>query len=245
MAEGFDLTKLIYLIKDEGLAELRDSDGLRFIGHCLTHASISSSQNYQDVFAAVSNKFKPGFFVEFGATNGVDGSNTFLLEKLYNWTGVLAEPNPACYEELSKNRKCDISKWCIHTESNESVPFVVANDPDLSTLQGYGEDDEHANKRQNGLVINVRTVTLYEFLKLMETPKNIEYLSVDTEGSEYDILKKFFQENKNEYTFNAVTIEHNFNESKRDKIYSLMTGNGYRRIFTEFSRWDDFYLRNS
>ena len=245
MAEGFDLTQLIYIIKDERAGELRNSDGLRFIGHCLSHASLSTSQNYQDVFAAVTNKFQPGFFVEFGATNGVDGSNTLLLEKLYGWTGLLAEPNPACQDDLAKNRIADISQLCIHNETGLQLPFVIAQEPDLSTLQGYVNDDEHADKRnKNTNLIDVETITLFDFLNKFETPKVIDYLSVDTEGSEYDILKKFFEENNNKYTFGAVTVEHNYNVEKRDSIYSLMVANDYKRVLTEFSRWDDFFVRN-
>lgn len=242
MAEGFDLTQLIYLVKDDRMAELRNSDGLRFIGHCLSHASISTSQNYQDVFAAVVNRFQPGFFVEFGATNGVEGSNTVLLEKLYGWTGVLAEPNPAHQDALAKNRRADISQLCIHNETGLQLPFIVTDEPDLSTLAGYGKDDEHADKRSKGFTIVVDTITLFDFLNKFETPKVIDYLSVDTEGSEYDILKKFFEENNGEYKFKAVTVEHNYNVEKRDNIHKLMTENGYTRMFTEFSRWDDFYV---
>jgi FkbM family methyltransferase len=245
MAESLDLTQLIYIIKDDKLTELRNSDGLRFIGHCLSHATVSTSQNYQDVFAAVANKFRPGFFVEFGATNGIDGSNTFMLEKVYGWTGLLAEPNPACIDELMKNRKADVSTKCVFVESGETLPFVVTSEPDLSTLSGYGNDDEHAAKRAQGTTIQVETITLYDLLEQYETPREIGYLSVDTEGSEYDILKRFFQQNDGKYTFNAVTVEHNFNDEKRNQIYSLMTANGYRRVFTEFSRWDDFYMRNA
>lgn len=245
MVRDFNLTQLIYIIKEEQNKPLLESDGLRFIGHCLTHGSISTSQNYQDVFAAVTNKFRPGFFVEFGATNGIDGSNTYMLEKLYGWTGLLAEPNPDCREALDKNRKCDKTNLCVHNKSNEWLPFVIADEPDLSTLQGYGLDDEHAAKRANSRVVNVKTITLFDLLEEFKTPHHIEYLSVDTEGSEYDILRKFFEENNNKYTFGAVTVEHNFNDDKRRDIYDLMTRNGYRNVFTEFSRWDDFYVRKA
>ena len=59
-------------------------------------------------------------------------------------------------------------------------------------------------------------------------PKFIDYLSIDTEGSEYEILKNF---DFKSYKFRVITCEHNYNEN-REKIYELLTENGYERRFT-------------
>ena len=49
----------------------------------------------QDIFVLYTLNWKRnGFFVEFGATNGIDLSNTYLLEKDFGWKGILSEPNP-------------------------------------------------------------------------------------------------------------------------------------------------------
>ena len=39
-------------------------------------------------------KVEKGFFIEAGADDFLDGTNTLLLEEKYNWTGLLIEPNP-------------------------------------------------------------------------------------------------------------------------------------------------------
>ena len=48
---------------------------------------------------------KKNFFVEFGATNGITHSNTYMLEKELNWDGILVEPARIWHEELIMNRK--------------------------------------------------------------------------------------------------------------------------------------------
>ena len=68
--------------------------------------------------------------------------------------------------------------------------------------------------------------------------KEIDYLSIDTEGSEYEILKTI---DFNLYKFKIITVEHNYTQN-RQKIYKLLTQNMYKRILTHISRWDDFYI---
>ena len=104
--------------------------------------------------------------------------------------------------------------------------------------------DEHGSaRRQFGQKIQVESITLFDLLKEHSAPKNVEYLSIDTEGSELDILATFFEQNQNHYDIKCVTVEHNNNIVQRFKIKELMENNGYVRKFTELSRWDDFYVR--
>ena len=57
----------------------------------------SYSETAQDVFldtVVFKEELKDGFFVEAGADEFVEGSNTMRFELKHNWTGVLVEPNP-------------------------------------------------------------------------------------------------------------------------------------------------------
>ena len=72
------------------------------------------SENFQDIFAMlVLQKQKNGFFVEFGATDGIEGSNTYFMEKTLGWSGILAEPGRCWHERLNDNRTAYISHKCV------------------------------------------------------------------------------------------------------------------------------------
>jgi 3-dehydroquinate dehydratase len=95
------------------------------------------------------------------------------------------------------------------------------------------------SRKKNSRKYNVSTISLSDLLKKYEEPYEIDYLSIDTEGSEYDILKSF---NFDEYNIKIITCEHN-DSNTREKIFSLLSEKGYERKYVEFSRYDDWYVR--
>ena len=199
----------------------------------------STAQNRQDLFVLSQLNFKRGgFFVEFGATNGIDHSNTHLLEKEFAWTGILAEPAICWHRALQRNRSVAIDTECVWKESSRTVPFYETDTSDLSTIDIYRDDDLHIHKRACGIRYDVPTISLQDLLIKHNAPALVDYLSIDTEGSELDILNCFDFER---YKFRVITCEHNFT-SARDKIFSLLSQNGYERILEGVSKQDDWYV---
>ena len=199
----------------------------------------STAQLGQDLWALEQSNFKRGgFFVEFGATDGVLLSNTYMLEKLFGWRGICVEPHPRYYERLQKNRDCKLSNALIGGRTGDKVDFILANE--FSTIDGYSHD-QHDEKRQafvdTGSVIQLETVSLDELLEDMGAPREIDFLSIDTEGSEYDILKSFPFD---KWHVQTIAVEHNFSGT-RESIYELLTSKGFKR--TE-AQWDDWYYRD-
>jgi len=205
----------------------------------------SVSQNMQDAWVLYeTNKKTGGYFVDFGATDGITINNSYLLETEYSWNGIVAEPNVTWHEALLKNRKCHISTDCVYTKSDTYVEFLNTNAPDLSTIKGFGTEDEHNHKRNaSNDVTMVKTITLLDLLKKYDAPKVIDYLSIDTEGSEYDILYEFLKSNNDQYDIRYITVEHNYVPVIRKKLFGLLVANGYQRKFSEISRCDDFYVK--
>ena len=200
----------------------------------------SKSQLRQDLFVLSHLGFKKnGFFVEFGATNGLDLSNSHLLEKEFGWNGILAEPATCWHKELKNNRICNIETDCVWRDSQSVLMFNQVNEAELSTINIFSDDDSHSKARKKGKTYEVQTISLNDLLKKYNAPKMIDYLSIDTEGSEYEILSHF---DFSEYSFKVITCEHNYTPM-REKLFSLLTQQGYQRVFEEISLWDDWYVK--
>lgn len=168
------------------------------------------SQAGQDKWVCEELNFKKnGFFVEIGAYDGIESSNTFYLEKFLQWNGISIEPNLKAFNALCINRK-SININCAILSYNGNCNFNKDR-----VIIGLG--DTPCNTLENILIKN-------------KAPKNIDYISLDVEGSEYEILSCFPFENWN---INLWTIEHNLylnGSINKNNIYEIMSKNGYERI---------------
>lgn len=207
----------------------------------------SKSQLAQDLFALAFNYSKePGYFVEFGATNGLDGSNTWLLEKKLGWDGILAEPAKVWHKSLISNRNCNIETKCIAKKSGEIYEFLEVfnskeSSPSLSTLEKFADNNDWAKniRYENSKKYKVETLSLQDLLEKYKAPYEIQFLSIDTEGSELDILEGY---NFKNYKIKSICIEHNNVKNNRDMIFKLLKKNGYERVLEKVSKFDDWYL---
>ena len=210
-----------------------------FVLTALNSLESSKSQLRQDIFALSQNGFKRnGFFVEFGAASGVDLSNTYLLEKQFGWNGILAEPARCWHKSIAANRNCHVETDCVWIDSHSTLTFNESDSSELSTIEQYASGDLHTDTRKAGRTYQVKTISLVDLLDKYNAPKVIDYLSIDTEGSELDILNSF---DFSKYQFKVITCEHNFTPA-REKIFDLLTRNNYVRKNEELSRFDDWYV---
>lgn len=204
------------------------------------------SQLYQDVFAAfiIGNKFEKTF-LEFGATDGLELSNSYMLEISDNWRGVLSEPSPQWHDLLKKNRtNTKIITKCIWSASKKKLDFFMSDVGVLSTINDYVDSDKSSmpgnakERKKSGKVISVETISLNDVIKEYFSNVTPSYISIDTEGSEYEILKSF---SLDIYRPRVFTIEHNFTEYQ-NKIDQLMDSQNYIRIFRNLTAFDAWYV---
>lgn len=203
------------------------------------------SQIFQDIFALfVINENFDKTFLEFGATDGFNLSNTFMLEKS-GWSGVLAEPDTQWLEALKKNRpNSKIIPKCIWKKSGHKLNFFSSKQGVLSTLEDFrfsdavSMPDNSKTRNEKGNTISVETISLNDVIK--EHFKGIcpSYISIDTEGSEFEILNSL---NLLKYRPAVFTIEHNFTKLEI-LIDKLMTKYSYVRVFDKLTYFDAWYI---
>ena len=213
---------------------------------CFKNKKGIKSQLYQDVFASfiIGNKFDKTF-LEFGATDGIEFSNSYMLENRLGWKGVLSEPSPQWHESLRRNRKnTKIITQCIWSKSKETLDFFMSDAGVYSTLNDFVDIDKNsmpentALRKRNGKVIPVKTITLNDVIDEHFNNITPSYISIDTEGSEYEILKSF---NFVNYRPKLFTIEHNYTDLEI-KIDDLMSENKYKRVFKNLTDFDAWYV---
>lgn len=198
--------------------------------------NVKYSQNNQDLLVLNLLGENPGYFVEFGATDGVSSSNTLLLEEK-GWSGIVAEPSDVFHESLNKNRKCHIDYGCVSDTTGDTVVFYEVGASGLSSMEKYANNDNWSGARQNHIKKEVNTITLKDLLDKYDAPEVIDYLSIDTEGAEFDIFNAYdFSRH-----FKIITVEHNHTPMKED-IHKLLSSKGYIQIFHDLSDWDNWYI---
>ena len=151
---------------------------------------------------------RDGFFVEMGALDGIQSSNTILLERDLSWRGICIEPNPRLFSRLVRNRDCRCVMACVD-EKRDFAEFrmfagqsgIIAEDTDQHPVIHQREIREARRKKAT---FTIPTVPLVDVLAACDAPALIEYFSLDVEGAEFRVLGKFPWER---FRFGCLTIE--------------------------------------
>lgn len=206
-------------------------------------SQLKFSEEGQDFFVLDSLSYKEkGYFVDIGAADGVTANNTFLLEKFYKWNGICVDPNPFFLQSLQNCRDVFVSNLCVYNETGKILPFKFCANENLfygwnfraSLEKEIDVIDENIIK--HFLKINVLTISLNNLLELFQSPLDIDYISIDVEGSEYAILENF---DFVKYNVKCFTIE---NSKDIEKIKKLLLSHNYNFVESE-SKTESWYYK--
>lgn len=167
---------------------------------------------------------KDGFFVDIGAFDGVDGSNSYFFEKTLGWKGICVEPNAGPYEKLNSVRKSINLNICIGEKGEKDFLKITGPDVMLSGLVDSYDKRHHdlINLVKDGAgdqhdIVKVRVEPLMDVLKQYNV-KHIDFLSLDTEGGELEILKSI---DFNAVTIDVITVENNYTDMAIRRFMAL------------------------
>jgi len=195
------------------------------------------SQLLQDKWVVMMTKGKQkGVFLEIGSTDGVTINNTFCLEKQFSWSGICVEPNPDYFKKLCVNRSAINLPYVFYKESGQIVEFV--HHGELGTISDFVSTDLHAANREKFVsekgTLKLITARPEDILNLYEFPENFDFLSLDVEGAELDVLESF---NLSKFHPALACVEHNHVADRRLAIFELLYSYGYQRIQCKFDDW--------
>lgn len=202
-----------------------------------------NSQFEQDRF--VYTKFfknkRNGVFVDIGAHDGMTISNTYFFEKTMGWTGICVEPIPEVFQKLEQTRSATCIQGCIYDSKEEAQFLRFKGYPEmLSGLMDTNQrrQEEALESVQNGSaeIITVKCYNLNQLL-LDQGIHHVDYLSVDTEGGEVNILKSI---DYDKIIVDVIDVENNDGDALFEKFLS---SKGYKKIATLGP--DEIYYRMS
>lgn len=182
--------------------------------------------------------YQNGFFIEAGANDGITQSNTYLLERDYNWTGLLVEPNQHKANECKSNRKNSIVENYALVSKNYQGDVIegdFSNDTDqhlLSMVLDQGDwVDEHLmneknRKKYTSPIVSVPAITLTELL-IKHNVEKIDLFSLDVEGYEISVLNGL---DFNLFSPEYILVETTVYENRKKAIMDYLVERNYEFI---------------
>ena len=180
---------------------------------------------------------RDGFFVEAGADDFVEDSNTLFLEIARNWTGLLVEPNPIIYPKgLTVQRRAWSSPNCLATEQRPHFTSFSTTAAVEGGMAGMVEDFAPDS-------FVTQCLPLYTLLLAVgERGRTVNYLSLDIEGVEFKVLRTIPWE---KVDIEVLTVEMNhageLSEGGESDMRNFLEEKGY--VYFHTVGLDDVFIR--
>jgi FkbM family methyltransferase len=192
---------------------------------------------------------KAGFFVEIGANDGISQSNTKYLELFHGWRGVLIEPHPGNFKKLSQTRSgenCFENAACVSFDFPSTQMELTYSNLMTTPMEGYSDLEDrkgHAEAGRKWLragdpvsTFFAKARTLTSVLDDAGAPATIDFMSLDVEGGEIEVLEGV---NHEKYRFTWMLVE---SRSER-QIVGFLSQRGYV-LYKKLSQ-HDYLFKNA
>jgi FkbM family methyltransferase len=186
----------------------------------------SYSQYGEDlIMYNIFDKKDPGFYVDVGASQPKKFNNTYMFY-LKGWKGINIDPNPDSKKQFDNIRPRDINYTYGVANKITTMPFYVISDPMYSTFLKEEVNDSMLGGKKIEKIVNVKVRKLKDILA-EQNPKKIDFMSIDTEGYDLEVLKS---NDWKKYKPSILCVE---GHKDADKINDFLKEKGYIRVFKE------------
>jgi FkbM family methyltransferase len=182
-----------------------------------------------------------GVFVELGINDGYSGSSCMFFEKMRNWTGIGIDAHPEFIDYARRFRNCTVIEAVVADRVMETQFMEVGRSTNWNMMSGIVDSLPAITKKMRAeeklemVDRTVTTQTLPDILREQNISK-IDYLAMDIEGPERDILAAF---PFSEFEITAISVE---NQNKDDSISKILYNNGF--VLLDYLGLDELYVRD-
>ncbi len=184
------------------------------------------------------------FFIDIGAHDGLSCSNSAFMEFFLNWKGICIEPHPELFSLLEESRSCKLYNCCVDEIDGDADFVIIDGDGDAlsgiytnMTQEHKDRFIDHVNTHGGGYRIEkIKSRTLNSILEENQIT-HIDYLSIDTEGSEFNIIKSIDFE---KFSINIISAENN--DPNDNSVRDFLQSKGFKFITKCCS--DEIYMKN-
>jgi len=160
--------------------------------------------------------YRNGVFVDIGANDGVSFSNSLFFEEELGWQGICVEPLPHVFEKLKQRRRCICVQGCVADKMKSAKFLQITSGPEMLSGLLFNYHPAHIKRieeelRRSGGKASIIDVPCFLFNDLMKRYgfKHVNFLSIDTEGNEFEILSTIDYES---FQIDVITVEDNYND---------------------------------
>ena len=211
----------------------------------------SAHENYQSQYGQdriINETYfkdkKNGVFLDIGAHDGKTLSNTYYFEKFLSWNGMCIEPTPKVFKELQKNRDCILIEGCAWNEDTIKKFRVIEGYSEMlnGLIDAYHNDHEkriQSEVKTFSQTVNDIDMKCYNITNLLikNNLTNIDFLSIDIEGGELEVLMAI---DFSKINVNVILVENCYNNNK---INNFLNKNNYE--FIKKISIDDLYVNKN
>ncbi|MFC3561739.1 FkbM family methyltransferase [Pedobacter jamesrossensis] len=171
-----------------------------------------------------------GFYIDIGAHHPFKYSNTAHFYEM-GWRGINIEPMPNAIDLFEKYRKHDTNLNIGIGEKNDKLTFYCFDEPALNSFSK--ELSEERNNTTKYKIEETKEIFVYPLAEILdkhiEPGQHIDFMSVDVEGLDLQVLKS---NNWDKYKPEFILAEDiiDFFDLKKSEVYNFLIDKNYKMV---------------